>query len=286
MPNPGRVWSGLLVLALVGCAYQASSPQSRRDSVDSLATASGWQQLRLPTETFVLTAYVPAQIIPDRNLTIYIEGDGLAWTSKSRLSSDPTPQDPIGLKLALRHPRGSAAYLARPCQYVMGADAHDCTNTYWSQRRFAPEVIAASNQAIDELKQRFAADRLVLVGYSGGGAVAALVAARREDVSALITVAGNLDHRAWSQLHHVTPLEGSLNPADAWQALTAIPQLHLVGQQDNNVGPEIAESYRQRFPAKQRPEIRIIADFDHTCCWVDRWAELVGGWISQPRASH
>ena len=125
MPIPGRGFSYLLVLALASCAYQASSPQSRRDSADGLATASGWQQLRLPTETFVLTAYVPAQITPDRNLAIYIEGDGLAWTSKSRLSSDPTPQDPVGLKLALRHPRGAAAYLARPCQYVMGADAHN-----------------------------------------------------------------------------------------------------------------------------------------------------------------
>jgi hypothetical protein len=45
--------------------------------------------------------------------------------------------------------------------------------------------------------------------------VASLVAARRHDVVRLVTVAGNLDHLAWTTLHGVSPLTGSLNPADA-----------------------------------------------------------------------
>jgi hypothetical protein len=66
-------------------------------------------------------------------------------------------------------------------------------------------VISASNQAVDALKQRYGAQEIVLVGYSGGGAVAALVAARRTDVVRLVTVAGNLDHLAWTHLHSVPP---------------------------------------------------------------------------------
>ena len=55
------------------------------------------------------------------------------------------------------------------------------------------KVVRVSKQAIDTLKQQFQSEEIVLVGYSGGGAIAALVAARRADVADLISVAGNLD---------------------------------------------------------------------------------------------
>ncbi|GAB2181920.1 hypothetical protein DLREEDagrD3_21430 [Denitratisoma sp. agr-D3] len=48
------------------------------------------------------------------------------------------------------------------------------------------------------------ARRLTLVGYSGGAA--ALLAARCSDVVRLVTIAGNLDHRAWTRYHHITTL--------------------------------------------------------------------------------
>ena len=85
---------------------------------------------------------------------------------------------------------------------------------YWTTHRFAPEVIRASDLALDRLKTLFGAQRLVLVGYSGGAAVALLVAARRHDMGQIITVAGNLDHQAWTHYHHVQALSGSLNPVD------------------------------------------------------------------------
>jgi hypothetical protein len=49
-------------------------------------------------------------------LTVYIEGDGFAWLSRSQASYDPSPLNPVGLELALRHPLGESAYLARTCQ--------------------------------------------------------------------------------------------------------------------------------------------------------------------------
>jgi len=261
-----------MCLLLAGCADL--SPQARWQQADQLADKAGWQKLRIQTDKFILSAYVPKGSVQADTLTVYIEGDGLAWLSRSQASDDPTPRNPIGLELALHHPQGLAVYLARPCQYVEAIDAKNCREFYWTGGRFAPEVVEASDQAISELKQRFSPNKLVLVGYSGGGAVAALVAARRKDVAQLVTVAGNLDHRAWTRQHHVSPLEGSLNPADEWRALENVPQVHFVGGRDHIVGTEIAESYLAHFPAGHRPEMRVIADFDHACCWAERWLVL------------
>lgn len=263
---------GLVLLALGGCADLA--PQVRWQHADRLASQAGWQKLRIPTDTFVLSAYVPGTQTTGDTLTIYIEGDGLAWLSNTQPSSDPTPRNPIGLELALRHPKGAAAYLARPCQYVTADDTTNCRQHYWTGGRFAPEVIKASSQAIDVLMHRIGAHRLVLVGYSGGGAVATLVAARRGDVVQLVTIAGNLDHRAWTDMHHVQALKGSLNPADAWESLITLPQRHLIGGRDEVVSRDVAESYVSRFPVDHKPSLITIPDFDHVCCWVERWPSI------------
>lgn len=267
-----RLATVVLLIALTGCA--GLSPQDRREHADRLAARADWQKLRLPTDAFILSAYVPKHIGPADTLTVYIEGDGQAWLTRSQASSDPTPRNPVGLELALRHPQGTAVYLARPCQYVEAADAKNCRQTFWTGGRFAPQVIEASSQAIDTLKQRVGATRLVLVGYSGGAAVAALVAARRRDVVRLVTVAGNLDHRAWTKLHGLPALEESLNPADEWHALRTLPQRHFVGGCDEIVGRRVTDAYLARFPSNQQPEVVTIPDFDHVCCWVEKWDSI------------
>lgn len=261
-----------MLLVLAGCANL--SPEFRGHHADRLASKAGWKKLRIPTDEFILSAYVPKSNVQADTLTVYIEGDGLVWLSPSQASSDPTPRNPIGLQLALFHPRGAAAYLARPCQYVEGKDVKNCKQEYWTDGRFAIEVINASNQAVGKLMQRVGANNLVLIGYSGGGAVAALVAARRTDVVQLITVAGNLDHRAWTKMHHVLPLDKSLNPADEWESLARIPQRHLVGERDEIVSRAVTDSFVSHFPLKQRPEVRVIPKFDHVCCWVEQWRTL------------
>ncbi|OEU59820.1 MAG: hypothetical protein BA870_02625 [Desulfuromonadales bacterium C00003094] len=266
----------VLVCILAGCSFGLGlvSPEQRKKNAESLARQHGWCFMKLPVAPFTLVAFLPESVNAVEVLTIYIEGDGLAWISSSQPSTNPTPARPVGLELALQHPRGVAVYLARPCQYVEGVDADSCSAIYWTDGRFAPELIDATDRAVDQLKQRFNASTIELVGYSGGGAIAALVAARRKDVGRLVTVAGTLDHEVWTRIHRVRPLERSLNPADAWQDLVAVPQLHFVGAADKKVPPAVAESYRKHFPENYRPEIRVINGFDHSCCWVENWAKL------------
>ena len=268
---PLRIFGLLMLLALTSCV--SNSPAERQSKADLLVAGKGWQKLQLPTVDFVLTAYVPSNITSSDTLTIYIEGDGLAWINASTPSFNPTPNNPLALKLALRD-TSPAAYLARPCQYIELSQSSNCSQKYWTHSRFSPEVIDATNQAIDQIKLRFNADKLILVGYSGGGAVAALAAARRQDVIRLVTIAGNLDHRIWVKEHHLSPLSNSLNPADEWEKLQNIPQTHFVGGKDLNVGESVARGYAAKFPSALRPSIIVIPNFDHHCCWEENWPNL------------
>jgi pimeloyl-ACP methyl ester carboxylesterase len=239
-----------------------------------LASAAGWQDVSIDSGRFMLQAFTPIPGRPVQTLRIYIEGDGLAWRYRTRPSADPTPINPIALKLALQDTR-PAAYLARPCQYLQDKGHTPCQPRYWTSARYGTEVISATSQAINVLKQGAGARQLELVGYSGGGVVAALVAARRNDVVRLITVASNLDHAAWTRLHHISPLHDSLNPADHWRQLQHIPQLHLVGAEDDIVPPAIIESYLARFPRARGGILHVVDNFDHQCCWVQQWPALL-----------
>lgn len=263
----------LLTLALAACASRLD-PDERRALAAGLTSDAGWQALSLETTAMPLRAFAPKDSRPAAVLTVYIEGDGLAWISRDQPSRDPTPTDPLALRLALAQPAGTAAYLARPCQYLDPAALAACPSRWWRGERFSETVVAATMQALDQLKARFASQRLILVGYSGGGTLAALAAARRDDVAELVTVAGNLDHAAWTRLHGVTPLSGSLNPADETERLRKVPQRHFVGLQDKVVPPALLEDYVARYPADRRPGVQRLPGYDHACCWSRNWATL------------
>jgi pimeloyl-ACP methyl ester carboxylesterase len=273
--------AGLLVS---GCAV--TSPDSRRGNALNLAAAAGWQASKLKAGRFTLLALhplPPAPLSPStasrpaKELAIFIEGDGLAWLNTTTPSLDPTPRNPAGLRMALAETRRTAVYLARPCQYTASPEAERCTVKDWTAARFSLEMVTAMDQAVSQLKQAFGAERLVLVGYSGGGAIAALLAARRTDVSRLVTVAAVLDTAAWTQQQGVSPLDASLNPADEWRSLRGLPQLHFVGGQDNQTGRAAVQPFVDRFARSQSPSvIRVVEEpaFTHACCWAEEWPRL------------
>lgn len=247
------------------------SPDERHRYASSLAQGQHWQALQLQAGVFRLQAYAtPAR---SEVLTLYLEGDGFAWINAHRPSPDPTPLDPLALRLALAQPSGNAAYLGRPCQYL-GDDIATCHKRYWTDARFSEEVVHSLDQAADQLKARAGAQRLVLAGYSGGGTLALLLAARREDVVRVITVAGNLDPAAWTHHHRITPLQHSLNPATLRQRLASVEQIHLLGEQDRVVPPHLAEAFIAGYPPGHRAQIRVLPGYDHRCCWAQDWARL------------
>jgi len=263
------------LLALLSACATVPSPIERQSSANHLATDYHWQSKTIKTAQFDLVSYQPTHHTKGNLLTIYIEGDGFSWLTKSKVSADPTPINPVGLKLALNHPRGNTVYLARPCQYTGGTAARNCNKRYWTGSRFAEEVIAASNEALNSLKDEFKAEQLQLVGYSGGGAVAALIAARRDDVIKLITVAGNLDHQAWTTHHNISPLTDSLNPADYQQQLSTVKQIHFVGANDNVMPPSIARDFVAYLASNANAKAIVVPNQSHGCCWESIWTEVM-----------
>ncbi|MCG8324262.1 MAG: alpha/beta hydrolase [Thiotrichales bacterium] len=248
--------------------------EARQATARTIASDNGFQGRLIDTGEFSIQTWSRDTAGKHRHLEMYIEGDGLAWRRKNRLSKDPTPVDPLALRLAARVPAGPVVYLARPCQYTRDAGRGLCRPELWSSHRYSEAVLSAMNRAIDDFKTSSHAGTLTLLGYSGGGVIAALLAARRDDVTGLITIAANLDHAYWTSHHQVTPLSGSLNPVDYAAELRRIPQMHFVGAEDETVNTATVRSYLDQLGLDPQRSIRVIAGADHDCCWVSRWPEL------------
>lgn len=240
------------------------------------ARTAGWRMEFVQADALRLLTLASGDRAAGDMLTIYIEGDGRAWLSRTRPSDDPTPRQATALGLALRQEGGARAYLGRPCQFgaldPAGRSAHGaCTPQLWTMERFDEPAIAALDSAVSTLKRRAGASRLRLVGYSGGGTVAALIAARRKDVAALVTVAAVLDVDAWTDWHGITPLSDSLNPSDVAHRLGSIRQWHLFGGADKVSPQQVSSAFLERLPANTPAESRVYPDADHRCCWYEIW---------------
>jgi pimeloyl-ACP methyl ester carboxylesterase len=262
-------------LPLLLCALLAACVSSRNDEAADIAQSAGLAARRFDAGPFVLAAWQKPGRAGGGTLTVYLEGDGRAWINRGRVAENPTPDDPVALRLAAADPAPAVLYLARPCQYVEGPDFRHCAPLYWSTGRFAPDVVAATTRAIDIAKTETGAAKIELIGYSGGGVLALLVAARRQDVADLITVAAPLDTAAWTRHHGVSPLSDSLDPMAIAQDLAALPQVHFVGGNDEVVPREIVESYRRASGESAAIQIVSIAGYGHGCCWAENWPALV-----------
>jgi pimeloyl-ACP methyl ester carboxylesterase len=257
------------VMAITGCSTAPGRGAEVRD-----AQAAGFVAQTLDGGVFRLFSLLRAAPEPGPELVIYIEGDGKAWQHRNRPAADPTPRHPAALKLALADPRPAVLYLARPCQFQPHPLPEPCAMRYWTVARYSEEVLRSMDEAISSAARGY--QRLVLAGHSGGGTVAVLLAARRRDVAGLITVAANLDHAAWTALHGVAPLAGSLNAADQALQVQHIPQLHLVGGQDDTVPERIVRAFTNRMTDTSRVRVRTEPGFTHDCCWEDAWPRLLG----------
>lgn len=275
---PARIlWRGLLAslftLSLLGCV-EAPRTAEFDQRADSLAKSGGLVRGQVQTDSFVLTSFYTITR-PDLPLTVYIEGDGFAWRTRSQPSMDPTPHKPIGLELASVDPAPNRLYLARPCQYTPMAANPRCAVDYWTNKRFAEEVVAAMDQAVSQYARQVPGQKINLVGYSGGGAIAVLIAARRYDIATLRTVAGNIDTDEVNRLHRVTPMPESLNPIDVASNISSVPQIHYYGSEDRVVPGEIAQRFAHAAGG-QCTQIRSVAGMSHDSDWARVWRGLLG----------
>ena len=251
------------IALLSGCALV----QSPTERVETIAKEAGMAEVALQDRR--LRGFAKASA--GARLTVYIESDGAPWISRDQPPYDPTPIKPVVLHMAAADASASVAYLGRPCQYLSERELDNCDPALWTLGRYSEDAVAASQAAVDLLKRRAGAQSINLVGYSGGGAMAALVAARRQDVACLVTLAAPLDTNAWADAIGVTRLRLSLNPADYAERLMRVPQTHFVGARDITVPAGSIRRFIEKTPAAK---VLTLERFTHTCCWEDEWKEL------------
>lgn len=260
----------LIVLAFLtaGCAQQDA-----RLTANALTNRAEFNSEDLQTKTFLLRAL--SKISPSANiLRVYIEGDGFAWASRTQPSTDPTPHNPVGLKLALADPSANVLYLARPCQYIGPPLPAECNARWWTDKRFSPDVIAAMDEALSQVVRRLPGVEIELVGYSGGATIAAQLAARRHDVRSLRTVAGNLDVAMVNQLHHVSAMPDATSAIDVAPTLATLPQIHFSGSEDTTVPLAVAKHYQHASGARCT-QVVPVPGMQHGSDWAARWPALL-----------
>ena len=256
-----------LVMAISGCASSPDSFGGSREAAIRWASERGFEPLAANSSPFSLLALHRGKAAEWK---VYIEGDGAPWLTPFHPPADPTPLQPLSLALAARDPAPAVLYLGRPCQYLTQEALADCSPAYWTRRRFSAELINAYHQQLDAFKSQFAIRKFRLVGFSGGGLIAALLAAQRDDVDLLITVASPLSLRNWLGFHALSPMPDAQDPADPqWQ----YPKTawHFGGSNDAIVPFRII----QDFVASHGGTALQVPEFDHHCCWSRDWPKLL-----------
>lgn len=239
-----------------GCAQQTLVAQSDRYGFDhSVVRGDGFSHRVLHKAGVGAVAH------------IYIEGDGRPWLNPRRIAANPTPQKPLMLELMALDP-APAAFLARPCYFNL--DDPECTSQWWTHKRYSLEVVESLNAALDVLAQDY--EHIVLIGHSGGGTLAMLLAPRRSDVVAIVTLAGNLDTSRWVEYHNYSPLIGSLNPAAQAPLPETISQWHYLGDEDAKITPGML---LPMISAQPNTRLQVLDDMDHTCCWASVWPGIL-----------
>lgn len=264
MPGRGRLFLvSTLLFALAGCVQPLRSNKTfdnRLAGEHSIISGDGFQHL----------IYRHGDWGRSGPVHVYLEGDGLPWVTRTRVARDPTPRNALALRLMASDPAPSL-YLGRPCYHGL-ADSAGCSPWLWTHGRYSEEVVAsmaaALHGALDLDKER----NVTLIGYSGGGVLAMLIAARVAQVKRVVTIAANLDINAWADLHGYSRLRGSLNPATRPPLPRGIRQIHVAGGRDRRVPSRLSRRVIGRQP---KAVYLVFPEFDHVCCWERDWPSIL-----------
>ncbi|MCG7780603.1 alpha/beta fold hydrolase [Lelliottia amnigena] len=264
-------FTGILIslsFLLAGCVSDDS-----RITAKEIAQHSRLSRDDIQTNPFLIATWSRITA-PVHSLRVYIEGDGFAWKSRTQPSDDPTPRKPIGLTLAATDKNQNVLYIARPCQFIGPPLPAHCDKRVWTSDRFSPSVIDAMNDALSQFVKQYPGVKLELIGYSGGGNIAAILAERRTDVRSLRTVAGNLDVAYVNAIHHVSAMPDAVSAIDRASALRTMPQLHFSGDADKTVTPEVAQRF-QRAVGGTCSQVDIVSNMTHGSDWAAIWPQLL-----------
>lgn len=211
----------LFLFVLTACATKMEAPP-------------GFEYQEIETKPYLLASW-QKMTNPMAPIRIYIEGDGYSFNHNGQPTSNPTPKGRFMRDLAFNDPNPNVVYLARPCQYV---EDEQCSysNFAWTTGRFSKAVVDSMSSAVNQIA---GSKPVILVGYSGGAMISGLMIGRNANlkVRKWITIAGVLNHSAWTAHHKVRPLVDSLE----MRSIPNVPQIHFAGGDDHVVPPYLVE---------------------------------------------
>jgi pimeloyl-ACP methyl ester carboxylesterase len=256
----------LLTAAFISLVISAcSTPPSsvfQRQSVNLGLTESS-----IDTPLFELAVFDNGKQSANSELHVYLEGDGIPFIQNRFINIDPTSTKATTLAL-ISQDDAHSILVGRPCYH--GKFSASCSdNKWWTSHRYSTEVVEAIAGAINAYNQN--GDKVVLIGFSGGGALAMLMADKINGLKKLVTINANLDIDAWTNYHSYTPLSGSLNPIKSSIENQDIRQLHLLGERDKNV----PHSHWADKIKGNNSSVLSYPNFGHHCCWSSAWPQIL-----------
>jgi pimeloyl-ACP methyl ester carboxylesterase len=141
--------------------------------------------------------------------------------------------------------------------------------------------ITAIGKAVQKLKQRYHPKRTVLVGHSGGAAIAGVIIGEFPGlVDKAILISCPCDIAAWREMRGRGPWKRSLSPsAFVARVPRATEIVGITGRNDGNTPPVLAEAYTSSLQKRNIKAKLVIADgaghnLDHAL-WQAALAEIV-----------
>lgn len=273
----------LSIFLLGACGVETDLKQQ---SANQIARPAFMVERTIKTDNFEIAAW---ERMHQRGAvaTIYIEGDNINQIDETHPTLlgqklpyiGSTPNMPLALYLASRDKSENLVHLARPCQYLKMAEDKGCDKAYWVEKRYTPEVIAAYEQALNDIAARYDIKGFNLVGYDGGANIAAVLAGTHHDILSLRTVAGDLNPHyqgSANEVAKIIPLSAnSVYGTSFAGALAKIPQHHFIGAADKVITPASYHSYRQALGLSECIHYSVVQDADHINGWVEKWPELL-----------
>lgn len=252
----------MLTLSLVACS--ASSQFSRSAQEQKLLRED------ITVNSLPLVIFRDATLDDSSTVHFYIDGDGSPWIAGKRIANDPTSRSQIILDLIANDPTKSIL-IGRPCYYLAPRNRPEtCHQKWWTSHRYSRAVVTAMSNVIAEQISRINPQYVQLIGYSGGGTLAMLIAKELgETIDGVITIAANLDVDRWLALHQFSPLATNLNAENFPLLQSTIRQVHFVGSEDKNVPAEITRAVASR---QSNARVVEIEGYSHECCWPKEWA--------------
>lgn len=243
-------------------------------SVERLADRNGFDVSMIDTGAFRHVIVSRHGTGDGQRLYVYVEGDGMPWVRGVVPAPDPTPADPLALRLMARQaadPAAALVYLGRPCYFGL-AEEPGCDPSLWTAGRYSAPVVSSMVAATNELIAAGDYTDVVLIGFSGGGTVTRLMAPQLDRVAGVLTVNANLHVAAWVSAHGYQPLSGSLDPIDEAPLPPQVLHVQAVGSRDSVVPRSVTDSYRVRHT---NVLVWHYTEYDHVCCWLEIWPTIL-----------